>query len=165
MTVSRQILSIVVALLGGLAICLAQSTPTDVVPSQAAIVWTGAQQPVPEPAPDTSAREIPPAPQQGAEQNSERSPEQREQPGVQKPGGNAADTTAATPASSENVRTINGTVVREGSGFFLKTDDNSEFQLDDATTVRGFENQAVRITGTIDSSTRTIHVQTIKPTT
>ncbi len=141
-----------------------QSAPTDVVPSQAAIVWTGAQQPVPEPAPDVSAREIPPA-QQGAQQNTERSPEQREQPGVQKPGQNPADSNVAMPASSENVWSLNGTVVREGSSFFLKTDDNSEFQLDDAAKVRGFENQAVRVTGTIDSSTRTVHVQTIKPST
>jgi Protein of unknown function (DUF5818) len=154
---------LVVGLASAVVAC-GQASPTDVVPSQAAIVWTGAQQPVPEPAPDTSAREIPPA-QQGTEENAERSPEQREQPGVQKPGQNPGDSNNASPASSENTRSINGTVVREGSSYFLKTDDNSEFQLDDAAKVRGFENQAVRITGTIDSSTRTIHVQTIKPTT
>lgn len=164
MSVSKSIPGVFVLLLTAAALCFGQSTPTDVVPSQAAIVWTGAQQPVPEPAPDVSAREIPPA-QEGPQQNTERSPEQREQPGVQKPGENRGDTNTTTPAGSENVRSINGTVVREGSSFFLKTDDNSEFQLDDATKVRGFENQAVHITGTIDSSTRTIHVQTIKPTT
>ena len=164
MKVSKSIPSVFVLLLAGAVLSFGQSAPTDVVPSRAAIVWTGAQRPVPEPAPDVSAREIPPA-QQGAQQNTERSPEQREQPGVQKPGENPADTNSTTPASSENVRSINGTVVKEGSSFFLKTDDNSEFQLDDDAKVRGFENQAVRITGTIDSSTRTIHVQTIKPTT
>ena len=164
MTVISQLLSVLLGLLCGVAFCFSQSSPTDVTPSQAAIVWTGMQQPVPEPAPDTSAREIPPA-QEGAQQNTERSPEQREQPGVQKPGENPADNRSTTPASSENVRSISGTVVRERSSFFLKTDDNSEFQLDDAAKVRGFENQAVHITGTIDSSTRIIHVQTIKPTT
>lgn len=164
MSVPNSFSGIFVLVVAGAVLSFGQSTPTDVVPSQAAIVWTGAQQPVPEPATDISAREIPPA-QEGAQQNTERSPEQREQPGVQKPGKNPADTNSTTPASSENVHSINGTVVKEGSSFFLKTDDNSEFQLDDATKVRGFENQAVHITGTIDSSTRTIHVQTIKPTT
>lgn len=163
MSVSKLLAGVFLLLSGGV-LSFAQSAPPEVVPSQAAIVWTGMQQPVPEPAPDTSAREIPPAPQQGAEQNTERSPEQREQPGVQKPEQNPGDNNAATPATSENTRSISGTVVREGSSYFLKTDDNSEFQLDDAAKVRDFENQAVRITGTIDSSTRTIHVQTVKPT-
>ena len=163
MTVSKSILGVLVVLVLAV-LCCAQSAPPEVVPSQAAIVWTGAQQPVPEPAPDTSAREIPPAPQQGAEQNTERSPEQREQPGVQKPEQNPGDNNSATPANSENTHSISGTVVREGSGYFLKTDDNSEFQLDDAAKVRDFENQSVRITGTVDSSTRTIHVQSVKPT-
>jgi len=162
MTVPKLLLGVSVVL-SAAALSSAQSAPAEIVPGQAAILWTGAQQPVPEPAPDTSAREIPPAPQQGAGQNNEHSPEQREQPGVQKPEQNPGESNGATPASSENVRSINGTVVKEGSGYFLKADDNSEFQLDDASKVRGFENQAVRITGTIDSSTRTIHVQTVKP--
>jgi hypothetical protein len=139
-----------------------QSSP-DVVPNQAAIVWSGMQQPVPEPARDTSAREIPPA-QQGAQQSTEHSPEEREQPGVQKPGQNPGESNTGA-SGSEALRSINGTVVREGNSYFLRTDENSEFQLDDAAKVRNFENQAVRITGTVDSSTRTIHVRTVDPTT
>jgi hypothetical protein len=157
-------LSVLVLALATSPTAVGQNSPADVVPSQAAIVWTGAQQPVPEPAPNTSAREIPPA-QEGAQQNTERSPEQREQPGAQKPGQNPGEANSPASGDSENLRSVTGTVVREGPSYFLRTDDNSEYQLDDATKVRDFENQAVRITGTVDSSTRTIHVQTIKPNT
>lgn len=164
MSVWKLSLSVLVVTLLGACVALGQSSPLRPIPDQAAIVWSGMQQPVPEPAQDASAREIPPA-QQGAQQSTERNPEEREQPGVQKPDQNPGTANEASSNKSENVRSVHGTVVREGTSYFLRTDDNSEFQLDDASKVRNFENQAVRITGTVDSSTRTIHVQTVEPTT
>ena len=122
------------------------------------------QQPVPEPAQDISAREIPPA-QEGAAQNTERSPEQREQPNIENPGQSAEQANPAGSNASQAVRTLTGTIVRENNGYFLKADNNSEYQLDDPGKVRNFENQTVRVTGTVDSSTRTIHVQTVQPQT
>lgn len=154
-------LAILLIALGSAPFVVGQNTGANPAP-QAAIVWTGAQQPEPAPAQDTAAKEIPPA-QQGAEQNTERSPEQREQPAVQKPGETGNQTSPAASSGSENVRALTGTVVKENNGYFLRMDDNSEFQLDDASKVRDFENQPVRITGTVDSSTRTIHVENIKP--
>ena len=122
------------------------------------------QQPVPEPAQDISAREIPPS-QEGAAQQTERSPEQREQPKLQDPGQSEEQTNPANSSASQAVRTLTGTIVRENNGYFLKADNNSEYQLDDPGKVRNFENQTVRVTGTVDSSTRTIHVQTVQPQT
>ena len=162
MRVWKPSLSALIMPLAAALLSFGQNPPAGTLPDQAAIVWSGMQQPVPEPAQDTSAREIPPA-QQG--QNSARNPEEREPPGAQKPGENPGEANTGAPGSSENLHSIHGTVVREGNSYFLRTDENSEFQLDDAAKVRNFENQAVRITGTVDSSTRTIHVRTIEPTT
>jgi hypothetical protein len=155
-------LAILLLVLAVAPIAIGQNTPANPA-DQAAIVWTGMQQPVPEPAQDTAAKEIPPAAQQGAEQNTERSPEQREQPEVQNSGKPGQQANPASSSNSDNVRSLTGTVVKENSGYFLRTADNSEYQLDDVSKVKGFENQSVSITGTVDSSTRTIHVQNVKP--
>ena len=56
-----------------------------------------------------------------------------------------------------------GTVVKAGGKYVLKTSDMN-YQLDDQQKAKKFVGQQVKVSGTLDSSTSTIHVSDISPT-
>jgi Protein of unknown function (DUF5818) len=55
-----------------------------------------------------------------------------------------------------------GTVVKAGGKYVLKTSDMN-YQLDDQQKARKFVGQQVKVSGTLDSHTSTIHVSDINP--
>lgn len=55
-----------------------------------------------------------------------------------------------------------GTVLRNGERFSIRTAAGQIYQLDDPQHVQPYEGKNVRITGTLDSSARLIHVSRIE---
>jgi cytoskeletal protein RodZ len=56
-----------------------------------------------------------------------------------------------------------GTVVKAGGKYVLKTSD-MKYQLDDQEKAKQFVGQQVKVNGTLDSNTSTIHISDISPT-
>jgi hypothetical protein len=136
-----------------------QNTPNQNPPSAdssatPAIAYSEMQAPVPEPAGQTASQPIPPTQQQ--------QPEDRPAPGrppQSKPGAESSGTVPQPDA----VRSWTGTIAKNGGQFVLTTQDNLSFQLDDQERARKFEGTQVKVTGTVDSTSRKIHVEKIEP--
>jgi hypothetical protein len=56
-----------------------------------------------------------------------------------------------------------GTVVKAGGKYVLKTSDTN-YQLDNQKKAKQFVGQQVKVNGSLDSTTSTIHVSDINPT-
>jgi len=71
---------------------------------------------------------------------------------------------AASPEEkSEEAETFTGRIAQVDGKYIL--DDSatkSTFQLDDQEKAKAFEGRTVKVTGTLDASTRTIHVKDIR---
>jgi len=69
----------------------------------------------------------------------------------------------ASPADAES-KTFTGKIVKQGDKLVL-TDATGKavYQLDDQTKASTFLNKNVKVTGTLDGSTTTIHVSAIDP--
>src|ERR1700716_462362 len=67
-------------------------------------------------------------------------------------------------SSSQNSQgtAFTGTVVKAGGKYVLKTSDMS-YQLDDQDKAKQFVGQQVKVNGSLDSNTSTIHVSDIAP--
>jgi uncharacterized protein DUF5818 len=61
------------------------------------------------------------------------------------------------------VQTITGTIAKEDGKFVLKASDSRTYLIDDQDKARQFEGKQVKIVGTLDPSTSTIHLQSIEP--
>jgi Protein of unknown function (DUF5818) len=60
-------------------------------------------------------------------------------------------------------KTFTGTILKSGEMFVLSDSDNkSRYMLDDQDKVRRYEGKHVKITGTVDVGSNTIHVETIE---
>jgi Protein of unknown function (DUF5818) len=70
--------------------------------------------------------------------------------------------TSATSASSSQAQPFSGTVVKAGDKYVLKTTD-ATYQLDDQDKAKKFEGQQVKVNGSLDKSTSTIHIADINP--
>jgi len=68
------------------------------------------------------------------------------------PGENLAQSQQAQSA------VFQGTVLRNGERFSLRTSSGQIFQLDDSEHVQPYEDKNVRITGTLNTSAKLIHV-------
>jgi Protein of unknown function (DUF5818) len=68
---------------------------------------------------------------------------------------------SAVPASSGKIRPFMGTVVHKNGGYFLRAGD-LEYKLDDQTQVRRYEGRSVKVTGSLEKQSNTIHVQKIE---
>ncbi|HTV57906.1 MAG TPA: DUF5818 domain-containing protein [Verrucomicrobiae bacterium] len=61
------------------------------------------------------------------------------------------------------VQTFTGTVARSGDLYVLQDDStNTSFQLDDQESARKYNGRRVKVIGTLDLSTKTIHVEAIE---
>jgi len=69
-----------------------------------------------------------------------------------------------SPSSSMETQgsSFTGTVVKAGGKYVLKTSDMA-YQLDDQQKAKQFVGQQVKVNGTLDSNTSTIHVADISP--
>ena len=109
--------------------------------------------------------------------------DQSAQPGAQQPssdmqnaqpsssGQSSTDQQGAQPSSpsqdsSASMQTqgssFTGTVVKAGGKYVLKTTDMA-YQLDDQQKAKQFVGQQVKVSGSLDSNTSTIHVSDISP--
>ena len=73
------------------------------------------------------------------------------------------DQSAGTPVSSQSVQTFQGMISHSQDGYVLKDSSGVSYQLDDQTKAKDFNGQNVKVTGTLDASTRTIRVASIAP--
>ena len=84
-------------------------------------------------------------------------PEAQPTPGSQQPN----DSSATSSGSSADARTFTGTVVRGQDGFMLRAAD-LQYKLDDQERARQFDGKNVKVQGTLDTQSNTIHIQTIE---
>lgn len=81
------------------------------------------------------------------------------------PTAQAPTTSAPTPstdANPEGVRMFAGSIAHQKSGFVLKAG-NAAYKLDDQSLAKQFKGKNVQVTGSLDKSTNTIHVEKIEP--
>ena len=97
------------------------------------------------PTSDTQNTQQPTADQQGA------------QPQTSAPDQDSSNSMQANQPSS-----FSGTVVKAGGKYVLKTSDMS-YQLDDQMKAKKYVGQQVKVSGSLDSNTSTIHVSDISP--
>jgi uncharacterized protein YdeI (BOF family) len=97
------------------------------------------------PTSDTQNTQQPTADQQGA------------QPQTSAPDQDSSNSMQANQPSS-----FSGTVVKAGGKYVLKTTDMS-YQLDDQMKAKKYVGQQVKVSGSLDSNTSTIHVSDISP--
>jgi hypothetical protein len=83
-----------------------------------------------------------------------------DQQGAQQPSSPSQDSSSATQTSQGS--SFAGTVVKASGKYVLKTSDMN-YQLDDQQKAKQFVGQQVKVNGTLDSNTSTIHVSDISP--
>jgi hypothetical protein len=65
--------------------------------------------------------------------------------------------------SNPQSKTFSGTVMKEGDNFVLAdTANKTSYMLDDAQKASQYEGKKVKVTGTVDTASNTIHVETIQ---
>jgi hypothetical protein len=114
----------------------------DTLASSELIAWTWMQKPQPTPQPIPPPDKGIPQPDQQSEQPS--SPKQHSE--------------AEQPQS----QAFTGKILKDGGRFVLKTTGSTTFQLADQSSVKEYENQDVKIIGTLDAGSNTIHVTKIE---
>jgi hypothetical protein len=83
-----------------------------------------------------------------------------DQQGAQQPSSPSQDSSTSTQPSQDS--SFTGTVVKAAGKYVLKTSDMN-YQLDDQHKAKQFVGQQVKVSGSLDSSTSTIHVSDISP--
>ena len=116
--------------------------PEDALASQQLIAWSRLQKP--QPAPQPLPPRDTPIPQ----------PDQQGQQLAKQP---------ADPQNQQNpTQSFAGKIVKDGGKYVLKVASNSTYQLDAEGGLGQYENQDVKIIGTLDTVSNTIHVVKIE---
>jgi hypothetical protein len=69
----------------------------------------------------------------------------------------------ASPTSAQTAKEFTGTIVKEKGAMMLKDgSSNVSYKVDDESKVKDYEGKQVKVTGTLDSSTNVIHVDSIQ---
>jgi hypothetical protein len=113
--------------------------PEDVLSYQQLVAWSWMQKPQPMPQP------LPPADK-----------------GVPQP--YPQTTQPANPQAQQEAprQTFTGKIVKDGDRYVLKVGSNTAYQLDAQSDAKQYENQSVRIVGTLDTGSNTIRVVKIE---
>ena len=74
----------------------------------------------------------------------------------------AASTPASAMQDQGKAQTFSGTIVKAGDAYVLRDSSGATYRLDDSAKAAQFEGKQVKVTGTLDSETKTIHVQSIE---
>jgi len=65
--------------------------------------------------------------------------------------------------SKQEAKTFSGTIIKNGDNFILSDAANKlSYVLEDAEKARQYEGKRVKVTGTLDVASNTIHVETIQ---
>ena len=135
--------------------------PTPVVPGTILgpelIIWSQEQKPQPVPQP------LPP-PDSPAQKPSQ--PEQQ-QPGdptssQSQQSANPPAATSPTDSQQTGTQSFTGTISKDNGKYVLKTSQNTVYQIDDQDKAKGYEGKPVKITGTLDTNSNTVHVTSIE---
>jgi hypothetical protein len=59
-------------------------------------------------------------------------------------------------------QTFDGTILKSGKKYVLKTEDKAPYDLDDQERAQKYEGKKVQVVGTLDEASRLIHVQEMK---
>ena len=121
-------------------------------PGSQLIGWTAMQEPHPVPQPEPRPRPLPdPQPEQQRD---------RQNPDDQ------ANQAAPSPRQDQQATEIfTGTIVKAGETYVLKGAGDATFNLDDQGKARRFEGKKVKVTGKLDSASKTITIGNIEPLT
>jgi uncharacterized protein YdeI (BOF family) len=84
-----------------------------------------------------------------------------DQQGTQ-PQPSAPDQDSSNSMQANQASSFSGTVVKAGGKYVLKTSDMS-YQLDEQQKAKKYVGQQVKVSGTLDNNTSTIHVSDISP--
>jgi uncharacterized protein DUF5818 len=109
------------------------------------ILWSEMQRPEPVPQPLPAKPAPLPDPPAGVEPPPSQTPNAQPQP--QQP---------------SDARTITGTIVKDGDKYVLKTSDKMTYQLDDQEKAKQYEGKKVKITGTLEVNSNTLHIESIE---
>jgi uncharacterized protein DUF5818 len=119
-----------------------QQTPEDAFGTRQLIAWSNLQKPQPAPQP------LPP----------------RDSP-IPEPG-QQPDQQAKSPADPQSeqspAQSFTGKIVKEGAEYVLRAASNTTYELEEQGEAKQYENQNVRVTGTLDPTTHKIHILKIE---
>jgi hypothetical protein len=101
-----------------------------------------------------------PSPQQPTSDTQNAQQPTADQQGTQQPSSPSQDSSTSMQTSQGS--SFTGTVVKAGGKYVLKTSDMN-YQLDNQQKAKQFVGQQVKVNGTLDSTTSTIHVSDISP--
>ncbi len=87
-------------------------------------------------------------------------PAQPQDPTAQSPA-SPAPASPASPSAKRPPDEGQRTVVHENGGYFLRAGD-LKYKLDDQTEARRYEGRSVKVTGSLEKQSNTIHVQKIE---
>jgi hypothetical protein len=111
------------------------------------ILWSEMQRPEPVPQP-LPAKPLPLPDPQGEDQPDRQPPSQ---PANAQP----------QPQQPSDVRTIVGTIVKEADKYVLKASDNTTYQLDNQEKAKQYVGKQVKVIGTLEVNSNTIHIENI----
>jgi uncharacterized protein YdeI (BOF family) len=139
------------------------------------ITWGGllqAQQTPPQtqqPMPETQQPPQQQPPTQAPDQSGQQTPSQEQTPSAQQPSTQqpSSQTPSTQPPDSQaqssdanGVQTFTGTVVKQGDKYVLQdAATGTTYDIDHQDEVKKFDGKKVRVHGTLDASTKMIHVQ------
>lgn len=119
----------------------APQVPEDLLASASElIVWSSMQKPKPVPEP------LPP-PDKGVPQPD---PQTQQPPAPQ------------APSDQVSSQTFTGKIMKDGDKYVLKVSSTTTYQLDEQSGAKEYENKDVKVVGTLDAGSNTIHVTKIE---
>ena len=75
----------------------------------------------------------------------------------------AAPSTSMQQQSKPQSKTFSGTIMKNGDNYMLNdTANKTSYMLDDVEKASKYEGKKVKVTGTVDMASNTIHVETIQ---
>jgi hypothetical protein len=83
---------------------------------------------------------------------------------TQTPDAQAPQSSSSAANTSDAGRMFAGSIVRQKSAYVLKSG-NTAYKLDNQTQAKEYKGKNVKVTGSLDTSTNTIHVEKIEPAT
>src|SRR5689334_14855155 len=86
-----------------------------------------------------------------------------QQPAPTQPSQSQPSQTSPTSDSTPQGQAFTGTIVKGSDGFMLQDDTNkTSYKLDNAKIAKKFNGKNVRVTGTLDSTSNTIHITDVQ---
>jgi biotin carboxyl carrier protein len=82
---------------------------------------------------------------------------------TQAPSAQQPSQSPSTMDQGQQVQTFMGTVVKENGGYWLKDDAaKTSYKVDNEDQIKKFKNKNVKVTGTLDPATNSIHVTNVE---